>query len=515
MLLLIREKAFLDNFLFFLLDFSILIPWSVYNQEARTRSWYLSLARNTAVARESWRRKHSGYQHPSHRSEGKRQQVPMDNLPPRNKSQRLIDKRQKQSMEQHRAKKAMQSIKDPKESDLCVGLNEITDSFHAFPQDVISYFTLLKEIEAKCVYTVPHLRAYIKRFLTMRKTHAKRGLLLSRIRECIKELMPCLEEKMHVATIASDQVRKHVSKIDQAYEIVVNHEIPEIVRVGPMWEPCMKVSEPKTLHQQRSESRREALAAKKAKHGGDDEFEHTAGEESADTGKKSARSKKESKAGAASGAVHGSGNGAAGGTANGGHGAHSSGAKKRRHNAGDEEYGSARSHVSNGNGSSQSKNAVGNGSGHGGNSRVSSTSNGNAGVPHKKGKTSKAKKEGRKDGGNSNGKTHLDNDGGASTTKSRNGKAQGATAADHHEHNPRGSKTKKEQDKKQEEPASPINYEGEPVYCYCQQVSYGEMVGCDGEHCEKEWFHLPCTGLKELPKGEWYCDDCKSKMVSK
>jgi inhibitor of growth protein 3 len=41
------------------------------------------------------------------------------------------------------------------------------------------------------------------------------------------------------------------------------------------------------------------------------------------------------------------------------------------------------------------------------------------------------------------------------------------------------------------------------------------MVGCDGEFCEKEWFHLPCTGLKELPKGEWYCDDCKAKMVVK
>lgn len=51
----------------------------------------------------------------------------------------------------------------------------------------------------------------------------------------------------------------------------------------------------------------------------------------------------------------------------------------------------------------------------------------------------------------------------------------------------------------------------EPLYCYCQQVSYGEMVGCDGEHCEREWFHLPCTGLKELPKGEWYCDDCKAQ----
>jgi hypothetical protein len=26
------------------------------------------------------------------------------------------------------------------------------------------------------------------------------------------------------------------------------------------------------------------------------------------------------------------------------------------------------------------------------------------------------------------------------------------------------------------------------------------MVGCDGETCEKEWFHLECAGLKVAPK---------------
>jgi hypothetical protein len=41
----------------------------------------------------------------------------------------------------------------------------------------------------------------------------------------------------------------------------------------------------------------------------------------------------------------------------------------------------------------------------------------------------------------------------------------------------------------------------EPRYCYCNSVSYGEMVGCDAENCEREWFHLPCVGLKVAPKG--------------
>ena len=102
--------------------------------------------------------------------------------------------------------------------------------------------------------------------------------------------MPCLEEKMHVATIASDHVRKYVNKLDEAYDIIVDKEIPEIIRIGPLWEPCMKVNEPKTVHQQRSESRREALAAKKARNGGsfEDDYAGTAAEDSSGGGNEEA-----------------------------------------------------------------------------------------------------------------------------------------------------------------------------------------------------------------------------------
>ena len=41
----------------------------------------------------------------------------------------------------------------------------------------------------------------------------------------------------------------------------------------------------------------------------------------------------------------------------------------------------------------------------------------------------------------------------------------------------------------------------EPTYCYCNGVSYGEMVACDADGCAKEWFHLDCVGLKVAPKG--------------
>ena len=36
-------------------------------------------------------------------------------------------------------------------------------------------------------------------------------------------------------------------------------------------------------------------------------------------------------------------------------------------------------------------------------------------------------------------------------------------------------------------------------YCYCNGVSYGGMVACDADGCEKEWFHLACVGLKVAP----------------
>jgi inhibitor of growth protein 3 len=414
----------------------------------------------------------------------------LENLPPRNKSQRLIEKKQKLNLE---AKHAKRVISDAQESDICLGLNEFTDSLHAFPQDIISYFTLLKEIEAKCVYTMPHLQAYIKRFLTMRKDHPKRGLLLTRIRDCIREIMPCLEEKMHVATIASNQVKKYVNKMDQAYDIIINHEIPEIIRIGPMWEPCMKVSEPKTAHQQRSESRREALAAKKAKSGStfEEEYDNTAAEDSAAPLKKNTKFKKESRAQQNSNVntqINSTNNATS---------------KKRKTGAGnvDDEYNYGKQISYNTNGKNGNSN--------------SNNTNGSNSQATKKNKNNKTRKETKKDANGintSNGNIAGNNNNNSSnnTENSRTNKGRnGSGGSDHSDHG--GNKAKKETEK-EELPTSPINYEGEPVYCYCQQVSYGEMVGCDGDHCEKEWFHLPCTGLKELPKGEWYCDDCKSKM---
>ncbi|KAI9841621.1 MAG: hypothetical protein M1838_003493 [Thelocarpon superellum] len=54
----------------------------------------------------------------------------------------------------------------------------------------------------------------------------------------------------------------------------------------------------------------------------------------------------------------------------------------------------------------------------------------------------------------------------------------------------------------------------EPRYCYCNQVSYGEMVACDADNCPREWFHLDCVGLTKAPtkNAKWYCDECKENI---
>ncbi|XP_078457066.1 inhibitor of growth protein 1 [Lampetra fluviatilis] len=49
----------------------------------------------------------------------------------------------------------------------------------------------------------------------------------------------------------------------------------------------------------------------------------------------------------------------------------------------------------------------------------------------------------------------------------------------------------------------------EPTYCLCNQVSYGDMIGCDNEACAIEWFHFGCVGLSHKPKGKWFCPRCR------
>lgn len=52
------------------------------------------------------------------------------------------------------------------------------------------------------------------------------------------------------------------------------------------------------------------------------------------------------------------------------------------------------------------------------------------------------------------------------------------------------------------------------VYCYCRRA-YDElqgMIGCDGPHCQIEWFHFECVGILVPPKGNWYCPQCQKEQ---
>ena len=50
-----------------------------------------------------------------------------------------------------------------------------------------------------------------------------------------------------------------------------------------------------------------------------------------------------------------------------------------------------------------------------------------------------------------------------------------------------------------------------PTYCYCRGPEFGRMLACDNKDCVIEWFHIECLKLKVklIPKGKWYCPDCR------
>lgn len=76
----------------------------------------------------------------------------------------------------------------------------------------------------------------------------------------------------------------------------------------------------------------------------------------------------------------------------------------------------------------------------------------------------------------------------------------------------------------------------EPRYCICDDVSFGEMIKCDGnvslslppslsfrrilklttprKQCEREWFHLECLNMstQDIParRVKWFCPDCRA-----
>lgn len=49
-------------------------------------------------------------------------------------------------------------------------------------------------------------------------------------------------------------------------------------------------------------------------------------------------------------------------------------------------------------------------------------------------------------------------------------------------------------------------------YCFCNEMSYGDMIACDNPNCRREWFHYPCVGIITPPKGKWFCSECAAQQ---
>lgn len=47
------------------------------------------------------------------------------------------------------------------------------------------------------------------------------------------------------------------------------------------------------------------------------------------------------------------------------------------------------------------------------------------------------------------------------------------------------------------------------TYCECKQPAYGDMICCDSLRCKTRWFHFKCVFLSSVPKGSWYCSECR------
>ena len=50
----------------------------------------------------------------------------------------------------------------------------------------------------------------------------------------------------------------------------------------------------------------------------------------------------------------------------------------------------------------------------------------------------------------------------------------------------------------------------ENVWCFCRMGEDGDdMIQCDNKNWKIIWFHQKCVPIKQIPKGNWHCSECK------
>lgn len=354
-----------------------------------------------------------------------------------------LDKEIGQQKEQQQSHNDQQSFPE-----YYLAMNDFLDALQAFPYDIIRQFTLLKEIDAKCVNSQPEINKLVDDYLdesnkSKEEAHnenisnyeasKKRKLeLLNSMKELLLNSLPCYEEKLAIANLAIDLVYKNMDRINNDLEVIINKEIPKIVKYGPKNHPAIKQDKndvasnsSKSVQSQRSESRRQAIAAKR--------FDSETPQSNQQAGL-NVKSTRESTPTTRTG-----------------------GPAKRKYSE--------------------------------------KTRNNDKGNDVSKHQYSKEKAHNQKEKG--------------ASSKGNNTSNQSTTLVTVAPTSKRQKVDSKTDDSKKVKHAEE---ETNDVYCFCRQVSFGEMIGCDNDNCKIQWFHMQCVGLDSPPKGTWYCDDCKKQF---
>lgn len=305
------------------------------------------------------------------------------------------------------------------------GLNDFGDALEAIPLEMVRHFTLLKEIDAKCADTGPQISSLTDDFMEAPLDAPNREAKAEKLRQTLREFMPSLEEKMHVASMAAETMAKHIERINADYALIVENEIPEHIQVDYDDPALTEIKVADKQGSTRSEARREAIAARRA----------AAAASSADA---------KTPASAANSS-----------TSRGG------GPRNRARTSTPQPYGNT----------------------------------GTSGVPSVNNAPSSANPTG--------GDRGYDR----STKRQRRQEDESETEFLPPNHIVAGSGPVPSRRRRA------LQEKDEPVYCYCEQGSYGDMVGCDGPDCKREWFHLGCIGLSSPPRGQWFCNDCRRQQA--
>lgn len=56
--------------------------------------------------------------------------------------------------------------------------------------------------------------------------------------------------------------------------------------------------------------------------------------------------------------------------------------------------------------------------------------------------------------------------------------------------------------------------EEEDTTCFCRGRGKPPWIGCDGDDCATEWYHLECLNMTKVPRGRWLCPACRPRKAT-